>query len=142
MSAPAPLRLRTGSVTVLLGADDDRHAVLAALDEATARCAGGHGVPGAVRLQLDPEASAAERHALVEMHGGLAVVLADRPTAGLDAAGRRRVLQALRDLAATGTAVLVDDVDPVAALAVADAALRVAGDGALSVEDLAVPALD
>jgi hypothetical protein len=140
MTAPAPLRLSTGSLTVLLGDIDARSAVLASLDEATARCAGGHGVPGAARLRLDPWATAGERVALVEAHTGLAVVLADRPTAGLSGADRRAVLRALRALAATGTAVLVDDVDPVAALAVADAALRVRADGALSVEDLAVPA--
>jgi hypothetical protein len=55
---------------------------------------------------------------------------------GLDDAGRRTVLQALRSVARTGTAVLVDDVDPVAALAVADGALRVGADGSIGADDL------
>ena len=72
----------------------------------------------------------------VAARDGLAVLLADRPTAGLDDDGRRTVLHALRSAARAGTAVLVDDVDPVAALAVADSALRVDADGSVGVDDL------
>ena len=53
-----------------------------------------------------------------------AIVLVARLTDGLAAADRQTVLAQLRRLAATGPAVLVDDTDPVAALSVADGALR------------------
>ena len=46
------------------------------------------------------------------------------------------MLAELRTLAASGAAVLVDDVDPVAALAVADGALRAGADGSLRPEGL------
>ena len=49
------------------------------------------------------------------------------------------VLAEVRTLAAAGPAVLVDDVDPVAALAVADAALRATPDGSVAVDDLTSP---
>lgn len=71
---------------------------------------------------------AQERARAVGARAGLAILLADRPTAGLDDVGRRAVLQALRSVARAGTTVLVDDVDPVAALPVADSALRVGAD--------------
>ena len=136
MTTRAPLRLRTGAMTVLLGDDAARRTLLADLDEDTARCRDGHRLPGVVRLRFDASVPAPERAQAVATREGLAVLLADRPTAGLDAAGRRTVLQALRTVARAGTAVLVDDVDPVAALAVADSALRVGADGSLSADEL------
>ena len=136
MTTRAPLRLRTGAVTVLLGDDAARRTLLADLDEQTARCHGGHGLPGVARLRFDHGVPAPERAEAVAAREGLAVLLADRPTAGLDDAGRRTVLHALRSVARAGTAVLVDDVDPVAALAVADSALRVGADGSIGADDL------
>ena len=137
MTTRAPLRLRTGAVTVLLGDDAARRSLLADLDEDSARCRDGHGLAAVTRMTLDRDMPAAERAGLVTAQEGLAVLLADRPTVGLDDAGRRTVLHALRGVARTGTAVLVDDVDPVAALAVADGALRVGADGSVGAEDLA-----
>jgi hypothetical protein len=138
MTTRAPLRLHTGAVTVLLGDDAARRSLLAELDEDSARCRDGHGLAAVSRLRLADGMPAAERVQLVEAQQGLAVLLADRPTLGLDDAGRRTVLQALRSVAGAGTAVLVDDVDPVAALAVADAALRVAADGSIGADDLSL----
>ena len=138
MTTRAPLRLRTGALTVLLGDDAARRTLLADLDEQTARCRSGHGLPGVERLGFDHAAPAQERAEAVVAREGLAVLLADRPTAGLDDSGRRTVLQALRSVARAGTAVLVDDVDPVAALAVADGALRVGADGSVDADDLAL----
>ena len=136
-----PLRLRTGAVTVLLGPVDARRQVLADLDEATARCAAGHRASGVHRLRPSADEPADTRVRTLEhlAASGCTLLLADGPTAGLTGADRRCVLAALRDLSRTGTAVLTDDVDPVAALAVADAGLRVAADGALVVDDLAGP---
>ncbi len=68
------------------------------------------------------------------------MVLVNRLTDGLDAADRRTVLAALRVLAAAGPAVLVDDADPVAALAVADGALRAGADGSVQVDALGAAA--
>lgn len=138
MTTRAPLRLRTGALTVLLGDVTARRTLLADLDEQTARCRSGHGLPGVERLGFDADVPAQERAEAVLAREGLAVLLADRPTAGLDDRGRRTVLQALRSIARTGTAVLLDDVDPVAALAVADSALRVGADGRLDADDLAL----
>ena len=138
MKTRAPLRLRTGAVTVLLGDDAARRTLLAQLDEDSARCRDGHGLAAVSRLVLDRSLPASLRADEVAAHQGLAVLLADRPTAGLDDAGRRTVLQALRSVARTGTAVLVDDVDPVAALAVADGALRVSADGSVGADDLSL----
>ena len=138
MTTRAPLRLRTGAVTVLLGDDAARQALLADLDEDTARCRSGHGLPGVERLHFDRTVPALDRAHSVAARQGLAVLLADRPTVGLDEVGRRTVLHALREVARAGTAVLVDDVDPVAALAVADSALRVDADGALGADDLSL----
>ena len=63
-------------------------------------------------------------------------VLVNRLTDGLDAADRRMVLDAVRTLAAAGPAVIVDDADPIAALAVADDALRAGADGSVSMDAL------
>ena len=65
-----------------------------------------------------------------------AIVLVARLTDGLTAGDRQTVLAQLRTLAATGPAVLVDDTDPVAALSVADGALRAGMDGSLQPEVL------
>lgn len=137
MPTSAPLRLRTAAVTVLLGPADARREVLDALDPSSARCGAGHGAP-ARRLVCRPGQPSDERvRALAELaDDGCALVLADGLASGLDAPGRRCVLDALRALSRTGVAVLVDDDDPVAVLAVADAALRVGADGSLQADDL------
>lgn len=137
MPTSAPLRLRTAAVTVLLGPADARREVLDALDTTSARCGGGHGA-SARRLVCRPGQPSGERvRALAELSdGSCTLLLADGLSAGLDAAGRRCVLDALRALSRTGVAVLVDDDDPVAVLAVADAALRVGADGSLQSDDL------
>jgi hypothetical protein len=120
------LRLPVGCVTVLLGPAAVRAATLTALDPDSAQCAGGHrslpvrwltaaaddGVQVRLRAVDDALAEAAP------------VVLVDRFTTGLPAKERRQVLAALRPVAAAGSAVLVDDDDPVAALGMADRALR------------------
>jgi hypothetical protein len=138
---PAPLRLRTGAVTVLLGPADVRRQVLADLDDATARCPSGHPTAGVRRLAPGADEPASSRvRALEDLAStGCALLLADGPTAGLSGPDRRCVLAALRDLSRTGTAVLADDVDPVAALAYADAGLRVGAGGALVSDDLLGP---
>ena len=63
-------------------------------------------------------------------------MLVARLTDGLTAGDRQTVLAQVRELAATGPAVLVDDTDPVAALSVADGALRAGMDGSLQPEVL------
>ena len=126
-------RLPTGRVTVLLGPDAARRSLLARLD------------PGGTRAVLTVASarrrSAAERIAALTTAAGHrpAMVLVSRLTDGLDAADRRAVLAELRVLAAAGPAVLVDDADPVAALAVADGALRAGVDGSVHVEGLGAP---
>ncbi|GAA4970370.1 hypothetical protein WHI96_24315 [Pseudonocardia tropica] len=132
------LRLPTGSITVLLGPSVQRRRTMNRLDDASGRCADGH---DAVVRRLGARAteSAADRLATVDAarRGPTAMVLADRLTDGLDAQDRSTVLSALRAVAADGVAVLVDDIDPVAALAVADGALRVDERGEVRAEELA-----
>ncbi|NHC15625.1 hypothetical protein G9H71_17730, partial [Motilibacter sp. E257] len=70
---------------------------------------------------------------------GPAALVVDRLTDGLDAEGRRALLALLRCLAADRRAVLVDDSDPVAALAVADDAVRVGVPGVLERVELDYP---
>lgn len=125
------LRLPVGDVTVLLGSALARRRVMAHLDDGSARCGSGHGGVGVRRLQAAPDEDATARLDAVSAAAGegAPLVLVDRFTDGLSTADRRAVLTAVRALAGTGTAVLVDDVDPVAALAVADDALRVGPDG-------------
>ena len=131
------LRLPSGQVTVLLGPAPVRHAIIDALDTATARLPGG---PTCAALTVTSNAA----RTVDERVGALrqaaaqrpAIVLVARLTDGLDPVGRRTVLTELRALAAGGAAVLVDDVDAVAALAVADGALRAGADGSLRVEGL------
>lgn len=131
------LRLPTGSVTVLLGPSVQRRRTMNRLDDTTGRCADGHDA-AVLRLGARVADSAADRLETVAAarRAPVAMVLADRLTDGLDARERGAVLAALRGVAADGVAVLVDDVDPVAALAVADGALRVDADGGLTPEEL------
>lgn len=109
------LRLPTAEVTVVLGEPIVRRRLMAMVDD---------GSPAVRRITVDPTAGVAERRRGLEEAGDAAVVLVDRVTDGLDATGRRAVLGALAGLAARGVAVLVDDDDSVAALAVADGTLR------------------
>ena len=131
------LRLPSGHVTVLLGPACARHAVIDALDAATARRPGGPAC-GVATVTSSPARSADDRVAALRQAGAHrpAIVLVARLTDGLDPVGRRTVLTELRALAAGGAAVLVDDADPVAALAVADGALRAGADGSLRPESL------
>ena len=132
------LRLPVGDVTVLLGPDDVRRDLMDALDDRSARCSSGHaGVP-VHRLVTPAYADLAQRLDAVEAAraSGAALVLVDRVTDGLPAAARRRVLSAVRGVAGPGRAVLVDDADPVAALSVADGALRADLSGRLVPESI------
>jgi hypothetical protein len=130
------LRLPVGDVTVLLGPAAARARVMAALDDESARCASGHGTVRVHRLAArDGDDLRRRLDALDDArHSGTTIVLVDRFTDGLPSPERRAVLSALRPVATAGRAVLVDDSDPVAALAVADGALRVDAEGGLSPE--------
>ncbi|MGY1857486.1 hypothetical protein [Modestobacter sp. SYSU DS0290] len=123
------LRLPVGAVTVLLGPVRARAATMTALDPGSARCAAGHATLPVVRLTAAPGDDVQHRLDAVEQArtGAAAVVLADHLTDGLAARDRHAVLAALREVASPGRAVLVDDGDPVAALSVADGALRTPG---------------
>jgi hypothetical protein len=127
-------RLCGGQITVLLGPDAARRDALARLDPGAAA--------GVLTVTSARTCSAGERVAALTQAAGHrpALVLVNRLTDGLGPADRRIVLAELRALAAAGPAVLVDDADPVAALAVADAALRAGLDGSVLVDDLASPA--
>jgi ABC-type ATPase involved in cell division len=131
-----PLRLPVGEMTALLGPGLARRRVMAALDESSANASDGVAAR-VVRVSAAERDSTADRCGRVAGCGGATLVLADRMTDGLDAAGRRTVLVALRDLAATGVAVLVDDADPVATMAVADGVLRIDRGGELTHERVA-----
>lgn len=109
------LRLPTAEVTVLLGEPIVRRRLMAMFDDSS---------PAIRRVTVEPTAGVGQRRRCLEEAGDAAIVLVDRVTDGLDAAGRRAVLGALAGLAARGVAVLVDDDDSVAALAVADGTLR------------------
>jgi hypothetical protein len=126
-------RLAAGRVTVLLGPDDARRGLLGRLDPG--------GVQNVLTVTSACSRSAAERIAALRQAAGHrpAMVLVNRLTDGLEATDRRTVLAELRALAAGGPVVLVDDADPVAALAVADGALRAAPDGSVEVDDLVSP---
>jgi hypothetical protein len=135
------LRLPLGDVTVLLGPDAARRDVMDALDESTGRCASGHGSVAVLRLTAAAHEGVAERLATVDgaARERASILLVDRITDGLPAAGRRAVLSAVRGIAAPGRAVLVDDADPVAALSVADGALRADPAGTLAAEPVFRP---
>ena len=130
------LRLPLGQMTVLMGSENARRQVMAALDDSTGRCAGGHGSVPVARLSAAPGEGVGPRLASVARarRDGAAIVLVDRLTDGLSAADRRAVLGAVRTVAGPARAVLVDDADPVAALSFADGALRSAAGGGLSLE--------
>jgi hypothetical protein len=127
------LRLPVGDVTVLLGPSPARRRVMAALDDSSGRCASGHSSVRVHRLAArDGDDLRRRLDALDDaQHSGTTIVLVDRFTDGLASRERRAVLSALRPVATAGRAVLVDDADPVAALAVADGALRVDATGGL-----------
>lgn len=123
------LRLPTGEVTVLLGEPIVRRRLMDMLDHTSGRADSGAAV--VVRRVGADAADAADgvaaRRRRLEDAGDddqAAIVLVDRITAGLDAHGRRAVLGVLATVAARGAAVLVDDDDCVAALALADGTLR------------------
>ncbi len=120
------LRLPTGEVTVLLGEQIVRRRLMDMLDDSSAREDTGR--PATVRrVSAGASEGVATRRRRLEDAGdadGAAIVLVDHITDGLDAAGRRAVLGALATVAARGAAVLVDDGDCVAALAMADGTLR------------------
>jgi hypothetical protein len=132
------LRLPFRQVTVLLGPSDARRDVIELLDAATARRPGGPPMGGVLTVTSGPARTAEERCGALAQAAEHrpAIVLVARLTDGLDATDRRTVLAELRTLADGGAAVLVDDVDPVAALAVADGALRAGLDGTLQPEKL------
>lgn len=132
------LQLRSGALTVLLGPAPARRAVLADLDDSTARCGSGHGVRTVARLAPAPWEPAADRVLELELLAlrGCALLLAEGLVAGLSAKDRAAVLAALRALQATGTAVLADEPDPLVLLATADSALRVTAAGRLVADPL------
>jgi len=130
------LRLPVGDVTVLLGPSTVRRRVMAALDDDSGRCASGHASVRVHRLAAHAEDGVRQRLDAIEAvrQANATIVLIDRFTDGLTSPERRAVLSALRPVAIAGRAVLVDDDDPVAALAVADGVLRADPTGALSAE--------
>ncbi|MEI4273823.1 hypothetical protein TEK04_19045 [Klenkia sp. LSe6-5] len=130
-----PLKLPVASVVALLGPAAVRSAVCGALDEDSARCSAGHAGLQVARLTAPAGAPVAYRLGLVTAVAA-PVVLVDRLTEGLEAGQRRTVVGALRALADRGATVVVDDADPVAVLAVADAVLRVEADGRVELEQL------
>ncbi|MEU2350012.1 hypothetical protein [Modestobacter sp. NPDC049651] len=120
------LRLPVGGVTVLLGPAAARAATMAALDDDSARCGADHDALPVLRLSGRAADGVRQRLDAVDAARAsrASLVLVDRLTEGLAAGDRRTVLTALSAVASSGRAVLVDDDDPVAALAVADGALR------------------
>jgi hypothetical protein len=117
------LRLPTGEVTVLLGEQIVRGRLMDMLDPTSATAESG-GPATVRRVGAERGEGVATRRRRLEDAGDAAIVLVDRITDGLDAAGRRAVLGVLASVAARGAAVLVDDDDCVAALALADGTLR------------------
>jgi ABC-type branched-subunit amino acid transport system ATPase component len=127
------LRLAVGAVTALLGPARARQWVMTELDESTGRRAEDQESVGVVRVTAAAADSMAQRRAALAAarQARPSIVLVDRITDGLPATDRRTLLGELRELTTEGCAVLVDDTDPVAALAVAGAAVRVDSVGAL-----------
>jgi hypothetical protein len=136
----APLRLPAGRVAVLLGPDAVRAGTMAQLDEATGRRDGRPSPVQRVRARRDARLADRLDVLAAVTRDRPAILLVDRLTDGLDAAGRRAVLAGLARVAAAGTAVVVDDAEPVAALAYADLALRADADGGLVLDELVVAA--
>ena len=128
------LRLPVGHVTVLLGPTVARRRVMAALDDDSGCCGSGHSAVGVHRVAARAGDDVHRRIEAVEAarEAAATIVLVDRLTDGLSSPDRRAVLAALRPVATGGRAVLVDDADPVAALAVADGTLRIDPAGGLS----------
>ena len=128
-ASPSGYRLVPGRVTAVLGAEPSRRALLGRLDAGSA---------AVLTVTSGRARSATERIAALEQACARrpVLVLVARLTDGLDATARRSVLTAVRTLAAAGPAVLIDDADPVAALAMADGGLRVSPDGSVTVDDL------
>ena len=114
-----------------------RRRVMAALDDDSGRCASGHSAVRVHRVAATADDDVDRRIEAIEAvrEQGATIVLVDRLTEGLAAPDRRAVLAALRPVATGGRAVLVDD-DPVAALAVADGALRADPAGGLTAESV------
>jgi len=135
-----PLRLPAGRVAVLLGPDAVRAGTMAQLDEATGRRDGRPSPVQRVRARRDARLADRLDALAAVTRDRPSILLVDRLTDGLDAAGRRAVLAGLAGVAAAGTAVLVDDAEPVAALAYADLALRTDADGSLVLDELVVAA--
>lgn len=130
------LRLPLGGVTVLLGSALARQRVMAQLDDDSGRHVVGHEVVTVARVTAQPADSVSARLEALDAvrSADAAIVLVNRFTDGLAPPDRRALLSRLRAVAATGRAVLVDDIDPVAALAVASAALRIEPAGELVFE--------
>ena len=135
-----PLRLPAGRVAVLLGPDAVRAGTMAQLDEATGRRDGRPSPVQRVRARRDARLADRLDALAAVTRDRPSILLVDRLTDGLDAAGRRAVLAGLAGVAAAGTAVLVDDAEPVAALAYADLALRADADGSLELDELVLAA--
>ena len=129
-AAPSEFRLATGRVTALLGPETARRDLLGRLDPADPRTV--------LTVTSATGRSVADRIAALTLAASRrpVLVLVDRMTDGLAAGDRRAVLAMLGTLAAGGPAVLVDDADPVAALAVAHGALRVGADGSVQTENV------
>ncbi len=136
----APLRLPAGRVAVLLGPDAVRAGTMAQLDEATGRRDGRPSPVQRVRARRDAQLDDRLAVLAAATLDRPAILLVDRLTDGLDAASRRTLLAGLAHVAASGTAVLVDDAEPVAALAYADLALRADADGSLVLDELVLAA--
>ena len=138
MEVRVGLRLPVGDVTVLLGPAAARRRVMAALDDDSGRCASGHSAVRVHRVAATADDDVDRRIEAIEAvrEQGATIVLVDRLTEGLAAPDRRAVLAALRPVATGGRAVLVDDDDPVAALAVANGALRADPAGGLTAESV------
>ena len=141
MEVRVGLRLPVGDVTVLLGPAAARRRVMAALDDDSGRCASGHSAVRVHRLAAAADDDVHRRIQAIDAvrEQGATIVLIDRLTEGLVGPDRRAVLAALRPVATGGGAVLVDDDDPVAALAVADGALRADPAGGLTAESVGNP---
>ncbi|GAA1874511.1 hypothetical protein GCM10009836_64520 [Pseudonocardia ailaonensis] len=131
------LRLSLGELTVILGPAVARRRLMSLLNETRTRCAQEHEAT-TIRLTARVADPVDERLAALDdaADSTAALVLVDRLTDGLDARERLRVLIAARRLVHPERAVLVEDADPVAALAHADGALRTDRDGAVVPEPI------
>lgn len=126
-----------GEVTVLCGTREQRRRLFALLLHAPARARGEQVVR---HVTVSASSTAADREALLGrlVEAPADVLLVDNVTGGLGARARRSLLGLLRRLADAGTAVVVDDRDPLAAMAVADHSLSFDADGVPALRTLAV----